>query len=63
MNPNVRLALAAAGVFVIVVSANVVAESMYTNSKIGSDKKIFLAGTIIGVGAAFALAKFMKIKA
>jgi hypothetical protein len=63
MNPNIRLALAAAGVFVISVSANVVAESLYTNSKIGTDKKILLIGTALGVGTAFAIAKFMKIKA
>jgi hypothetical protein len=62
MNPNVRLALAAAGIFTIVVSANVVAESLYTNSKIGSDKKALLIGSALGIGAAFALAKFMKIK-
>lgn len=63
MNPNVRLALAAAGVFVIAVSANVVAESLYTNSKIGADKRTLLIGAALGIGAAFALAKFMKIKA
>jgi hypothetical protein len=63
MNPNVRLALAAAGVFVIAVSANVVAESLYTNSKIGTDKRTFLIGAALGVGVTFALAKFMKMKA
>jgi hypothetical protein len=63
MNPNLRLALAAAGVFVIAVSANIVAESLYTNSRIGSDKKTLLIGSAVGIASAFALAKFMKIKA
>jgi hypothetical protein len=60
MNPNVKLALTAVGVFAVVVSANIVAKSLYTNTKLGTDKKAFMVYTAIGLTATFLLLKTAK---
>jgi hypothetical protein len=60
MNPNIKTLLAAAGIFTIAVSANVVAKSLYTNTKLGTDKKILIASGVIGIGATFLMVKWLK---
>lgn len=62
MNPNVKILLAAGSVFVALVAANMVAESLYTNSKIGTDKKVLIIGTVAGIAAVWGVTKIMKVK-
>jgi hypothetical protein len=60
MNQNVKFALTAVGVFAIAVSANVVAKSIYTNTKLGTDKKALLICSVIGLTASFLIVKSLK---
>jgi hypothetical protein len=60
MNQNLKLALTAVGVFTIAISADVVSKSIYTNVKIGTDKKPLIIASVIGLGTAFLMAKMWK---
>jgi hypothetical protein len=62
MNPNIKLALTAVGVFAVVVSADVVSKSLYTNVKLGVDKKTLIIASIVGVGSIFLMSKMLKTK-
>ncbi|MDD5358426.1 MAG: hypothetical protein PHX80_04715 [Candidatus Nanoarchaeia archaeon] len=57
---TLKLLAVSAGVFGIVVAANVVAKAIYTNSKLGVDKKALLIAGIGGVGLSFAVMKYYK---
>lgn len=60
MNTNVKLALTAVGVLAIAVSANIVAKSIYTNTKLGTDKKALLISGAVGVLATIFVVKYAK---
>lgn len=60
MNDTVKLILVSAGAFGIALSANIAAKSIYTNSKIGADKKAFLTSAAVGVGITYILMKYYR---
>jgi hypothetical protein len=57
---TMKLLAISAGVFGIVVAANIVAKAVYTNSKLGIDKKALLIAGIGGVGLSFVVMKYYK---
>jgi hypothetical protein len=62
MKENVKLALTAVGVFAVVVSADMVSKALYTNLKLGVDKKALIIASAVGVGTIFLMAKMLKTK-
>jgi hypothetical protein len=50
----------AVGIFSIAVAANVMANSIYTHTKLGTDKKTAMISSVIGVGTVFILLKYTK---
>ena len=62
MNPNIKLALTAVGVFAVVVSADIVAKSIYTNTKLGTDKKTLIIAGVVGIGSIVLMSKLLKTK-
>jgi hypothetical protein len=62
MNQNLKLALTAVGVFAVVVSADIVSKSIYTNVKLGVDKKPLIIAGIVGIGTIFLMSKMLKTK-
>ncbi len=45
-----KLVILSAGVFGIITAANIASEAIYTNSKVGLDKKTLLKAGVIGIG-------------
>ncbi len=60
MNEFVKIALISVGAFGILTLANVTAESIYTNSKVGIDKKMLLKAGLVGIALTIALMQFSK---
>ena len=59
MNKEMKLALMAAGAFVIATSAVVAGHSIYTNIKVGVDKKALAISAIAGIGVGYLVAKYV----
>jgi hypothetical protein len=60
LNETTKIILLSAGVFAIATAANVAAKSIYTNSKIGLDKKALAISFAVGVGAGYLTMKYLK---
>lgn len=60
MDKNTKLILIGVGVFVVVASANVAAQALYTHTQIGIDKKALLISAATGIASAFLLMKYAK---
>jgi hypothetical protein len=60
MDNNLKTLLTAGEILIMVVSANIISEAIYTNSKIGTDWKKALLASGIGLGATFLLLKNLK---
>ena len=60
MNENVKIALAAVGAFAVAVSADIVSRAIYTNTKIGTDKKVLIAAGVLGIGTTLFMVKVLK---
>lgn len=57
---TIKTLMISAGVFAIATAGNVAARSLYTNSKIGVDKKVFIASTAVALGAGYFLLKKLR---
>ena len=54
-----KLVALSAGIFAVAVASNIAAKAIYTNSKIGTDKKALLLSFAAGVGACYLVIKNM----
>jgi len=60
MNENLKLIAKGAGVFGIAVAANIAGKALYTNSKMGVDKKALIIAAVGGVALSFVVMKLYK---
>jgi hypothetical protein len=60
MKPIVKMIAISAGIFVVATAANVAAKSIYTNSKIGLDKKALAISLGVGIAAGYLAMKYYK---
>jgi hypothetical protein len=59
MNKDMKIALMAAGAFVIATSAVVAGHAVYTNIKVGVDKQAMAIAAVVGIGTGILVAKYL----
>lgn len=60
MNETVKGILIATAAFSVLIIANMSAEALYTNSKIGVDKKTLLFSMLAGIAGTYIILKTIK---
>lgn len=60
MNTNVKTALMVLGGMAVVSTAVIAGNAIYTNSKVGVDKKALIISGVLGFTIGYTLLKFVK---
>lgn len=60
MNDTTKTLVLSAGIFAIAVAGNVAARSIYTNSRLGADKKNLVISSSLAIGLGYILLKKFK---